>query len=240
MEKNKKIGKSVRPIFIPKKNDIGVIEQNVSFDWHMGMSAVVKQRSIFSLHEKAKEKGFYHILEASSKSQQEIGIQLSAFFLKDDKGFPVENLFQSSKVFDGGKQFIELKFVSPREAKQDWRIRNCGDMLKFSFENRDFPLEPKSLFYDWLYIKTLFTSNCNLDLREAFIAEDFDAFTDIEFNPKRSFSCQARTLALAVSLYKNESIPDFLNDPENFVKTFPLYGMATSKPTTEPSQGSLF
>lgn len=237
----KTIGKGVRPIFIPNKNSVGVIEQDISFDWYMGMSSSVKQRSILSLHEKAKEKGFKNILEASSKSQQTIGIELSAFFLKNDEGFPVENLFQSSKVFYAGQQFIDLKFVSPREAKRDSRLRMSGDMLKFYFENMDFPLEPKSLFYDWLYIKILFESECNLNLRTRFIQENFDAFTDIEFNPKKSFSCQARTLALAISLYKNKNIQDFLEKPIEFSNSFNLYKKIFSyNLTNKPIQESLF
>ncbi|MBS9783641.1 MAG: hypothetical protein KGV46_03715 [Pasteurella sp.] len=219
----KKIGKATRPIFIPNDKDIGIIEKDITFDWHMGMSSVVKQRSMLSLHQKAREEGFKKILEASSKSEQSIGIQLSAFFLKNDKGYPVENLFQSSKVFQGGKQFLDLITVSPRDAKRDKRLRESGDMEKFSFDGRDFPLEPKSLFYDWLYVKTLFTADCNIELREKFLDENFEAFTDIEFNPKRSFSCQARTLALCVSLYKNESIKDFIKDPVAFSSEFNLY-----------------
>lgn len=219
----KKIGKATRPIFIPQTNNTGIIEKDIIFDWHMGMSAVVKQRSIMSLHEKAKEQGFNRILEASSKSQQQLGIQLSAFFLKDDEGNPVENLFQSSKVFKSGQQFLDLISVSAREAKQDIRLRNSGEMIKFFFNGVNFPLEPKSLFYDWLYTKTLFDSNRNLKLKEDFINSNFDAFSDIEFNPKKSFSCQARTLALCVSLHKNESINDFIRNPIEIAQQFDLY-----------------
>ena len=46
----KSIGKTIRPIFIPQRNGIGVIEQNIAFDWHMGMSAEVRKRSIKSFH----------------------------------------------------------------------------------------------------------------------------------------------------------------------------------------------
>ena len=218
-----KIGKAIRPIFIPQKSDIGIIEKNITFDWHMGMSATVKQRSMLSLHEKAKEQGFNSILEASSKSQQQLGIQLSAFFLKDDEGYPVENLFQSSKVFQYGQQFSDLISVSPRDAKKDIRLCNSGEMIKFCFNGLDFPLEPKSLFYDWLYTKTLFKSSRNLELKEDFINSDFEAFSDIEFNPKKSFSCQARTLALCMSLYKNESTNDFIENPIELTQKFDLY-----------------
>ncbi|WP_109077934.1 DarT1-associated NADAR antitoxin family protein [Aggregatibacter kilianii] len=224
----KTIGKTIRPIFIPQKNGIGVIEQNIEFDWHMGMSAEVRRRSIISLHEKAKEAGFNYILEASSKSEQSIGIQLSAFFLKNIKGYPVENLFQSSKVFVNGGPYRDLLTVTPREAKKDSRLRESGEMIKFTFNQKDFPLEPKSLFYDWLYLNVLF-SDRNIDLKDEFFSNHFDAFSDIEFNPQKSFSCQARTLALCVSLYENESVQDFIQDPVNFSQQFDLYEKKTQE-----------
>lgn len=226
-----KIGKTTRPIFIPKQKTIGVMEKNISFDWHMGMSVEVRKRSIKSLHEEAKKAGFLNILEASSKSEQKIGIQLSAFFLTNITGYPVENLFQSSKVFENGGPYRDLLTKTPKEAKQDERLKNSGNMVKFSFNKQDFPSEPKSLFYDWLYINVLF-SDKNLDLREEFFNLNFDAFSDIKFNPKKSFSCQARTLALCVSLYKNESIAEFIKDPVNFAKKWNLY--------STPKQRELF
>ena len=223
MRKEKKsIGRTVRPIFIPNRNSIGVIEQEIELNWYMGMSLEVRRRSIRSFHEKAKEQGFNHILEASSKSEQEIGIQLSAFFLKNIKGYPVENLFQSSKVFVNGGPYRDLLTVTPREAKKDSRLRESGKMVKFTFNQKDFPLEPKSLFYDWLYLNVLFSER-NLVLRETFFENHFDAFSDIEFNPQKSFSCQARTLALCVSLCENEGVQDFIQDPVGFSQKFDLY-----------------
>lgn len=219
----KSIGRTTRPIFIPLRDNIGVIEQDIEFDWHMGMSAEVRKRSIRSLHQEAKKQGFNKILEASSKSEQQIGIQLSAFFLKNIKNYPVENLFQSSKVFENGGPYRDLLSITPREAKKDNRLKESGKMTKFSFNNKDFPLEPKSLFYDWLYLNVLF-SDRNSDLREELFNNHFDAFSDIEFNPNKSFSCQARTLALCVSLYENESVKDFIQDPIGFSQKFELYG----------------
>lgn len=218
----KNIGKTARPIFIPLRENIGVIEKNIEFDWHMGMSSEVRKRSIHSLHQEAKKQGFNKILEASSKSEQRIGIQLSAFFLKNITNYPVENLFQSSKVFENGGPYRDLLTVTPREAKKDSRLKESGNMIKFSFNDKDFPLEPKSLFYDWLYLNVLF-SDRNSDLREEFFDNHFDAFSDIEFNPNKSFSCQARTLALCVSLYENESVKDFIQDPIGFAQEFELY-----------------
>ena len=66
-------------------------------------------------------------------------------------------------------------------------------------------------------------SERNLVLRETFFENYFDAFSDIEFNPQKSFSCQARTLALCVSLYENEGVQGFIQDPVGFSQKFDLY-----------------
>ena len=47
---------------------------------------------------------------------------------------------------------------------------------------------------------------------------EFDVFTDIEFNPQKSFNCQARSVAIAVTLLKNNLLDKFLND-KNLFKT---------------------
>lgn len=233
--KKKTIGRTTRPIFIPNRDSIGVVEQYIEFDWHMGMSAEVRKRSINSLHQEAQKQGFNNILEVSSKSEQEIGIQLSAFFLRNIKGYPVENLFQSSKVFEKGGPYRDLLTVTPREAKRDERLRNSGNLIRSTFNNKNYPLEPVSLFYDWLYINVLFSER-NLELRERFFGSKFDSFSDIEFNPEKSFSCQARTLALCVSLYENKSVREFIDNPIKFSQIFNLY----RKVDKENKQNSLF
>lgn len=193
------------------------------------MSAEVRKRSIRCLHQEAEKLGFHNILEVSSKSEQDIGIQLSAFFLKNITGHPVENLFQSSKVFEHGGPYRDLLTVTPREAKKDERLRTSGKLINFIFNQKSFPLEPKSLFYDWLYINVLF-SDRNTALREKFFEQQYTAFSDIEFNPEKSFSCQARTLALCVSLYNNELIDDFKKDPIAFSQQYSLYQKTTPQP----------
>ncbi|MCX3072505.1 DarT1-associated NADAR antitoxin family protein [Providencia stuartii] len=219
---NKSIGVATRPIFIPSKCNVGVKELNIEFDWHLGMSPEVRKRSVLSLHEKARSHGFINILEASSKSEQKIGLLLSAFFLKNISGYPVENIFQSSKVFSNGGPYRDLLSVSPRNAKKDERLKNSGEMVGFTLNKKDYPLEPKSIFYDWLYMQVLF-SEVNDKLREEFFSYNFDAFSDIEFNPKKSFSCQARTLALALSLSYNNKVSEFISDPVEFNYQYDIY-----------------
>lgn len=217
------VGKAIRPIFIPQKEGPGVKEVMVEFSWFLGMSAAVRKRSIQSLHEQARELGFHNILEASSKSEHPIGIPLSAFFLCNAHGTPVENLFQMSKVFKYGGPYLDLLNVSPREAKRDPRLKTSGPLVEFRFNKKTFPLEPKTLFYDWLYCGVLFKGSKNEILKNKLLSYNFDAYSDIEFNPSKSFSCQARTLALGVSIYNNGMMDEFIADPVEFSRNFNLY-----------------
>ncbi|EFM8250099.1 hypothetical protein A7A00_005017 [Escherichia coli] len=218
----KSVGSATRPIFIPSKEGVGVKELDITFDWHLGMSSEVRKRSIRSLHKQCEIFGFKNTLEASSKSEQKIGINLSAFYLKNISGYPVENIFQSSKVFMKGGPYRDILSKTPKEAKQDERLKNSGEMVYFLLNKEKFPLEPKSLFYDWIYMQVLF-SDTNRGLKDEFLQADFDSFSDIEFNPKKSFSCQARTLALAVSLVKNGEVENFISDPVKFNREKEIY-----------------
>jgi len=47
---------------------------------------------------------------------------------------------------------------------------------------------------------------------------DYDAFTDIEFNPKKSLNCQARACAVFVSLYRKNLLVSALKNRESFLK----------------------
>ncbi|MGN0514461.1 MAG: DUF6977 family protein [Lachnospiraceae bacterium] len=60
-------------------------------------------------------------------------------------------------------------------------------MVCFSFEGNEFPLEPWTAFYDYIYLNALLE---NEDLAQ--IVLQYDALTDIEFNPNKSLNCQAK------------------------------------------------
>ena len=111
-----KVGEKLGPAFI---------EQKVEFNWHMGMSWQVRQRSSLSMHGSIKESDpEAKILEISTKSfDYDLGKALSAFNLIID-GIRVENLFQSSKVFNDGGPYRDLLKVEPSAAKKDPRIQN--------------------------------------------------------------------------------------------------------------------
>lgn len=206
-----------RPVFISEKNENSyTLEKIIEFEWHPGFSIKQKQNSIKSLHENLLRKNpKLKVLEVSSKSDNELGVALSAFNLmietKSKLKFSVETAFQGSKVFEFGGPYLDLYSKTSREAKKDPRIRSSGELLFFQFFNRTFELEPKTLFYDWLYINALST---NIELSSKVL--DYDAFTDIEFNPEKSINCQARSVALYVSLYKLDLLDVALSSIEKY------------------------
>jgi hypothetical protein len=193
---------ALRPIFIPAPTGHPfVIRTNVEFQWFPGMSAAQKKRSIASLHlAAARQFGVNRILEISSKSDRKIGVELSAFNLSIPMGrrgarLCVECAYQGSKVFEYGGPYSEIYRLTAREAKRDERLRTSGKLVGFRFFNTEWPLEPPTAFYNWLYINTLVR---NVRLAERVLL--YSAFTDIEFNPSRSINCQANSAALFVAL----------------------------------------
>ena len=131
---------------------------------------------------------------------QEEGVKLSAFNLMKyvpsiGKSIPVECVFQGGKVFAAGGPYTDLYDGSARDAKRDPRLKESGGLRSFYYEGQMVPLSPTTAFYDWLYINALLE---NPDLAQKLL--EYDAFTDIEFNPDKSVNCQARTAAMFVAL----------------------------------------
>ena len=102
-------------------------------------------------------------------------------------------------------------YKTASEAKTDKRLKNSGPLIKFSLNGNDWELEPKTYFYDFIYISALYR---NKEVCKQLL--EFNTFTDIEFNPQKSFNCQARSVAIAVSLLKNNSIEKYLSDKNLF------------------------
>lgn len=209
---------AVRPVFIPMiSNNVLSVTKDLDFSWSPGMAKVQKQKSIKALHAAANAQGLDSLLEISSKSEDELGVALSAFNLKIktrklSKEFSVESAFQASKVFEHGGPYVDLLDKESRDAKKDIRLKESGNLMSFNFYNTIWPLIPRTAFYDWLYLSAL---NQNKKLAEHLL--QFDGFTDIEFNPAKSINCQARAAALYVSLNKLNMLEDALSSQENFL-----------------------
>ena len=206
---------ALRPFFKVGSGDKFYYEEYIEFEFFSGFSITQKQKSIDSMHKEIlKKEPNAKILEVSRKGNTELGNKLSAFNLKltiNDEFVPVENVFQSSKKFDKGGPFIDLLHVLPKDAKRDERLKNSGKLVSFYCYGRDWPLEPKSFFYDWIYISALAHDR---PLCESLLS--YDTFTDIEFNPKKSFNCQARSVAIFVTLMKQNKVKEFLTSLDKF------------------------
>lgn len=208
---------AIRPIFIPNDNTIGVTEKMLEFQWHSGFAVSQKQKSVEELHMVAKKHGLNSMLEASSKSLLDLGIKLSAFNLtietkKNNNKFTVETAFQGSKVFEHGGPFKDLFGFDSLAAKKDLRLKQAGNLVSFEFFGMKFPLVPRTYFYDWLYMNALMQ---HPELTDQVM--DFDAYSDIEFNPKKSINCQAHAIALFVSLIKNGVEAQDIKNPKTFL-----------------------
>jgi hypothetical protein len=120
-------------------------------------------------------------------------------------------------VFERGGPFTDLYLKRDTEigqAKRDPRLQGSGNLVGFRFEDIEFPLEPKTAFYDWLYCSFLWDHR---DWATKLYA--YAGFTDVEFNPQRSINCQARAAALFLSLMKRGDLEYALKSPSAFVQT---------------------
>jgi hypothetical protein len=214
-----------RPIFLPASaadNYVRVID--VTFTWHAGLSRQQKQRSISSFHEAARSiLTLTAPFEISTKSECSVGRALSAFNLSfqeaDGRSLCVESLFQGSKVFESGGPYRDLYGQTGGEAKADLRLKTSGALREFQLRGVTWSLDPPTAFYDWVYLNVLMR---NSSLREALPA--YDGFTDIEFNPSRSVSCQARSAALYVALLRAGKLESAMRNRDEFlINAFPTH-----------------
>lgn len=207
-----------RPVFVPgaATGEGGLVRAvSTTFVWYPGMAVSQKQKSIASLHEAAARNGIAPVLEISTKSSEWLGKQLSAFNLTLESdlhgGLTVEAAFQGSKVFVEGGPYRDLFGRPGREIKRDPRL--SGRLIGFDFEGARWGLEPTTAFYDWLYMRAL---HSHRELRDR--VASYAGFTDIEFNPKKSLNCQARSCALYVALARGYEMTELLADRERYVQ----------------------
>jgi len=176
---------------------------------------VQKQKNVAALHAAAANAGYSPLLEISSKSTEKLGQHLSAFHLKvrSSKGeIPLESAFQGSKIFERGGPFTELYYADALTAKREPRLRDSGRIVAFEFDGVRFPVEPRTVFYDWLYINAIYPHREWLTRLHRYAG-----FTDIEFNPERSVNCQARSCALFVCLMSNGLLERAIESPDSFI-----------------------
>jgi hypothetical protein len=206
-----------RPIFVPAPEAPELVKEiYLRMKWHSGFAPVQKEKNVVELHAAAAAAGYSPVLEVSSKSAEKLGRHLSAFHLKvasRSGEIPLESAFQGSKVFERGGPFTELYGADVRSAKRDERLRDSGRIVAFQFDGIRFPIEPRTAFYDWLYVNAIYPHREWLTPR----LNRYAGFTDIEFNPERSVNCQARSCALFVSLMTNGLLESAVESPQAFI-----------------------
>ena len=184
---------ATRPAYLIQNEQ--VIRKDFAFTWVSGLSASQKRKCALSLHDAIRNTDpAANVLEVSTKSNVPLGVSMSAFNLKLD-GYPLECIFQSSKTFPESGPHPELLTLPPKMAKQQIRLiqeASGGILTGFRYQGIDFPLDPKTLFYDYIYIKAIQET---LPIDQIAQIAQYDYFTDIEFNPDKSINTQAKTAA---------------------------------------------
>ena len=172
----------MRPIFISTGDiESPFSKEDISFEWVKGMSYSQKCKRRDSLaSEIAKLYDIKRWLEISTKSDKDIGVKLSAknLVLKTSTGSnTVENIYQKAKYF------------------------YKGEIVGFKYNDCVFENEPTGMFYDYIYIYAILQ---NKELIKDLV--QYDIFSDIEFNPKKSINTQARAAAIFKTLYDNHNL----------------------------------
>ena len=187
---------AIRPIYISNIPEKPFIKRDIQFVWIKGMSYSQKCKRRDSMHEVvAKLYPIDKVLEISTKSNKELGVNLSALKLtvkyKSGNEETVEKIYQSSKVLDENNKIKEFKF-----------------------NNTLFEKDPYSMYYDYIYMLGLY---CHKEYWEDL--NKYDIFTDIEFNPNKMLNTQARAAAIWNTLYRNNMI-DIIESQDEFKKYY--------------------
>ena len=193
-----------------------IIRKDFEFAWNGGFAISQKRKNINALHQAIEDATGQTALEISSKGEVELGNQLSAFNMKTTGVF-IENVFQASKRYENGGPYLDLLDVAPKDAKRDERHKISGKLVAFVRNGEDWPLEPKTVFYDYIYVLAVIENfGCELDINE------YNWFTDIEFNPGKSINCQARAVAI-YRLIQEKAAFNVLNDRSAWINFHSLH-----------------
>ena len=97
-------------------------------------------------------------------------------------------------------------------------------MIGFKYKNEIFDLIPRTMFYDYIYISALMQSNTDIS-----DIANYDIFTDIEFNEKKAYNCQARACAIYAYMLRNGKVDYYMSSKEKFKE---LYSTQTGEQLT--------
>lgn len=210
-----------RIYFIAKTSYQGlIVEKTIEYEHFRGESQNQREKSILSMHHaiRAYESGG-KILDVSKCSNERLGRDLAGVNLKYrtelGTAYPVMNIFESAKVFEGGGPYQDLLTEESRAVSQDRRLKGSGRLLGFHFEGEPYSLTPRHYFFDWIYINALYQHK---ELHEKIIA--YDMITDLDYSMNSMFASSARACAYFISLYHADLLEDALTSNESFLKIY--------------------
>lgn len=201
-----------------KVNENSVFDEEiVTYTYVAGLAFSQKCKNVLSFHQSIQEKfPTAKLLEVSTKSYNPLGVALSAFNLTLD-GKSVESIYHASKVFEDGICYEFLSDYAPRDAKRYLRENAKGNLKCYRFNGVEVALEPRTLFYDYIYIKALMQHPELADM-----LSEYDLFTDIEFNEKKGINCQARACAIYSYMLRKNIVDEYMFSMEQFEKVYQL------------------
>ena len=118
-----------------------------------------------------------------------------------------------------------MLLVSPKEAKTDERHQSSGKLISFVRGEEIWPLEPKTLFYDYIYMNALL-ENKNAEVMIELIEDGYSAFSDLA---TLSLNSQARNCAIFVGLYR-AGLLDEIKNKEFYLRLFRTKEDGTAAP----------
>lgn len=218
---------TTRPLFRPDLPDTattpGVKQDFIPFQWVPGFAKSRQEQCLANLQKAIANSGLAkRPLEISTRSDNPYGQALSALRLELG-GVPIEVHYQSAKVYpDGLGPHPEWLNLSPTEYKaeiREFKERVAQNRLRleaFVYEKQSWPLNPPHAFYDWLYCTALCE---NPQLAHQLLS--YDGFTDLAFNPMRSYNSQAYAAAFYASLAAFGLLEEALSSHTYFFELHP-------------------
>ncbi len=209
---------AIRPVFIPKDIAPFVDEVQCEFKWNGGFALSQKRKNVKAIHDEFMiQFPGSNLLEVSTKSTEGIGVNLSAHNLMKyvpslDRKVPIECIYHGAKVFTDGGPHTDIYDMPPITVKKYLHTVASGELSCFRFEEKDYPLLPTTAFYDWIYINAVLESPALIDT-----VINYDGFTDVAYTPGKCMACQARTVAMLVSIYKLNLL-DKVKNFDDFIK----------------------
>ena len=224
----------MKRVYIPTgivNNPVAVQEVDYAFNYRLNT-----RQNVHMLHEYISSQCGRTPLQISSAAngKQEILRKLSAFNLHlqvnkiynhrhrgDEINRPVECLYQGSKIFTHSGPFYDLYQKSPRDVKAFVKGKNKDGIIGFSLFScgDEWPSNPMKCFYNWLYLNAVF--NCSFNnspvCKNMVSAIDRIVISDI-FEGEVTCNTQAYSLALFLTLHKNNVLEPLLRDKYSFIE----------------------